>query len=198
MTEAQLVRLAAEGSIPPKDVAHWRAPPSGEVSPHSRSDEVVTFRIFYAQGLGHPAHPFLLGLLEGWKIELHHLNPTGMLHIAGFVTVCEAFLGIDPHVDLFREMFVGRPVTLRRDAGASRLETTIAPVGGFGLQRRPGKTSYPRYTPVDNNRGWHDEWFYIRNPPSERRRSQCLPGTPRRSGRVGLGGPPGGRRIVWR
>ena len=138
MTEAQLVRLAAEGSIPPKDVAHWRAPPSGEVSPHPRPDDMVTFRIFYARGLGHPAHPFLLGLLEEWKIGLHHLNPTGMLHIAGFVTVCEAFLGIDSHVDLFREMFVDHPVTLRRDAGASRSEASIAPVAGFGLQRKPG------------------------------------------------------------
>ena len=62
---------------------------------------MVTFRIFYARGLGHPAHPFLLGLLEEWKIGLHHLNPTRMLHIAGFVTVCEAFLGIDSHVDLY-------------------------------------------------------------------------------------------------
>ena len=104
-----------------------------EVSPHPRSDEVVTFCIFYARGLGHPAHPFLLGLLEGWKIGLHHLNPIGMLHIAGFVTVCEAFLGIDPHVDLFREMFVGRPVTLKREAEASRSEAAIALVGGFGL-----------------------------------------------------------------
>ena len=56
-----------------------------------------------------------------------------MLHIAGFVMVCEAFLGIDPHVDLFREMFVGRPVTLRREAGASRSEAAITPIGGFSL-----------------------------------------------------------------
>jgi len=123
-------------------------------------------------GLGHPAHPFLLGLLEEWKIGPHHLNPTGMLHIAGFVTVCEAFLGIDPHVDIFQEMFVGRPVTLRREARTSRSETTITPVGGFGLQQRPGKTSYPRYIPVDSNRGWHDEWFYIRNPS---RREEAFP-----------------------
>jgi hypothetical protein len=125
---------------------------------------VVSFHIFYTWGLEHPAHPFLLGLLEEWKIGLHHLNPTGMLHIAGFMTVCKAFLGIDPHVDLFREVFVGRLVTLRREAGSSRSEATIAPVDGFGLQRKPGKASYPRYTPVDNNRGWHDEWLYIWNP----------------------------------
>ena len=110
---------------------------------------------------GIPPIPFCWGLLEEWKIGLHHLNPTVMLHITGFVTGCEAFLGIDPHVNLFREVFVCRPVTLRREAGASRSEATIAPVGGFGLQRKPKKASYPRYTPMDNNRGWHDEWFYI-------------------------------------
>ena len=24
--------------------------------------------------------------------------------------------------------------------------------------------SYPTYLPYDSNRGWHGEWFYIRNP----------------------------------
>ena len=24
--------------------------------------------------------------------------------------------------------------------------------------------SYPGYLPYDSNRGWHGEWFYIRNP----------------------------------
>ena len=24
--------------------------------------------------------------------------------------------------------------------------------------------SYPTYSPYDSNRGWHGEWFYIRNP----------------------------------
>ena len=40
-----------------------------------------------------------------------------------------------------------------------------APVGGFTLQRKPSAGgSYPAYTPCSSNRGWHGEWFYIRNP----------------------------------
>jgi hypothetical protein len=40
-----------------------------------------------------------------------------------------------------------------------------APVGGFGLQKRSRSLGdYPAYTPADLNRGWHEEWFYIRNP----------------------------------
>jgi hypothetical protein len=33
-------------------------------------------------------------------LELHHLTPSGILHIAAFVTLCEAFMGIEPHFDL--------------------------------------------------------------------------------------------------
>ena len=38
-------------------------------------------------------------------------------------------------------------------------------MGGFTLQKklRPSG-SYPAYSPYDSNRGWHGEWFYIRNP----------------------------------
>ena len=65
MTEAQLEKLAAEGLIPPRGVVHWRALPPEEVSLHPRPDEVASIRIFYVLGLGHPAHPFLLGLAGG-------------------------------------------------------------------------------------------------------------------------------------
>ena len=37
-----------------------------------------------------------------------HLNPTGVLHIDGFVTVREAFLGMEPHTDFFQWLFSGR------------------------------------------------------------------------------------------
>ena len=43
-------------------------------------------------GLGYPVHWFLRGLLNECGLELQHLNPTGVLHITGFVIVCEAFL----------------------------------------------------------------------------------------------------------
>ena len=41
----------------------------------------------------------------------------------------------------------------------------IVSMGGFALQKKPSASgSYPMYTPYDSNRGWHREWFYIRNP----------------------------------
>ena len=74
-----------------------------------------------------------------------------MLHIAGFVTVCEAFLGMEPHADFFRQMFSRRALS----EGKPHM---IAPVGGFTLQNKPSVSgSYPVYTPYDSNRGWHGE-----------------------------------------
>ena len=62
-------------------------------------------------GLGYPVHWFLRGLLNKWNLELQHLNPNGVLHNTGFVMVCEVFLGMEPHVDLFRQIFIGRALT---------------------------------------------------------------------------------------
>ena len=69
---------------------------------------MVSFLIFHERGLGYPAHWFLRGLLNEWGLELQHLNLMGVLHIAGFVTIYEAFLGMEPRVDLFRLFFSGR------------------------------------------------------------------------------------------
>jgi len=73
-----------------------------------QADEVVSFLAFHEHGLGYPMHWFLRGLLNEWGLELQHLNPTGVLHVAGFITVCEAFLKMEPHMDLFRRIFTRR------------------------------------------------------------------------------------------
>jgi hypothetical protein len=61
----------------------------------------ASFVVFYEQGFGTPPLQFL---------ELHHLTPSGVLHIVAFVTLCEANLGIDPEIDLCKYFFhVWRP-----------------------------------------------------------------------------------------
>jgi hypothetical protein len=34
-------------------------------------------------------------LLLHYGLELHNLTPSGIMHIAAFVTLCEAYMGID-------------------------------------------------------------------------------------------------------
>jgi hypothetical protein len=97
--------------------------------PQPEADEIVSFLVFHERGLGYPAQPFLLGLLNEWEVELQHLNPNGLVHIAGFIMLCDGFLGIDLHANLFLTFLYGQALSTKGD-----LE--LALVGGFGLQKR--------------------------------------------------------------
>ena len=66
---------------------------------------VVSFMHFHEHGFATPAHIFLRGLLHYYKIELQHLNPHGIQHMAVFVALCEGFLGISPYFNLWRYFF---------------------------------------------------------------------------------------------
>ena len=70
-----------------------------------KTSEIVLFKAFVERGLAIPACDFLWGLLFFWGIQLNHLTPDSILHIAIFVQLCEAFLGIHPHFDLFKSLF---------------------------------------------------------------------------------------------
>jgi hypothetical protein len=68
----------------------------------------VIFLAFLLRGLSLPPHPFLRGLLFAYGVQLHDLNPNTILHIACFITLCECFLGIEPHWALWRRIFMIR------------------------------------------------------------------------------------------
>jgi hypothetical protein len=38
-------------------------------------------------------------------MQLHQLMPNSMLHVACFITLCGAFLGVDPHWGLWKHIF---------------------------------------------------------------------------------------------
>ena len=43
--------------------------------------------------------------LRHFRLWLHDLMPHGMAHLIVFVTLCECYLGIEPHFDLWRRIF---------------------------------------------------------------------------------------------
>jgi hypothetical protein len=68
-----------------------------EIIPRPPAGFWVIFLAFLLRGLSFPLHPFLRGLLFAYGIQLHDPNPNTILHIACFITLCECFLGIEPH-----------------------------------------------------------------------------------------------------
>ncbi|KAK1684679.1 hypothetical protein QYE76_045527 [Lolium multiflorum] len=65
----------------------------------------IMFPAFLFRGLSLPAHEFLRSLLFFYGIQLWQLTPNSILHLSIFITVCEAFLGIEPHWGLWRKIF---------------------------------------------------------------------------------------------
>jgi hypothetical protein len=66
---------------------------------------MVSFTAFYDQGFDVPSHQFLCSLLRYYGLELQYHTPSRVLHITAFVTLCEAYLGIDPDLDLRKYFF---------------------------------------------------------------------------------------------
>ena len=56
----------------------------------------MSFTHFHEWGFAIPAHKFLRGLLDYYKVELQHLTPNGIQHIAVFVALCEGSWGLVP------------------------------------------------------------------------------------------------------
>ena len=79
--------------------------PSDEDSSSPPDSYVVSFAHFHERELATPAYKFLQGLLHFYKIELQHFNPNKIQYMTTFVVLCEGFLGISPHFDLWRYFF---------------------------------------------------------------------------------------------
>jgi hypothetical protein len=70
-------------------------------SPAPARGYIVACAAFYEWAFVAPPHRFLRSLLRSYDLELHHLTPSRILHMAAFVTLCEAFIGIELHFSLW-------------------------------------------------------------------------------------------------
>ena len=98
-----------------------------------------------------PIHPFLRGLLEYYGLQLHNFTLASILHIAGYVTLCELFLSCEAYFELWRKLFCLVP---------RNHEGSIFEVGGTEIWRI-AETGYLSGTPKKASEEWPSEWFYI-------------------------------------
>jgi hypothetical protein len=123
------------------------------------------FTAFLFRGLSLPAHEFLRSLLFFYGIQLWQLTPNSILHLSIFITVCEAFLGIDPHWGLWRKIFY---VKRHNDSNGPPV------VGGVGFVVRK-EVDYFDYPMKESVQGWRNKWFYLRDPLVPGRRLNLPP-----------------------
>jgi hypothetical protein len=99
ITLGHLQKIMKHGFMSVAELESYRVP-EDPAFPAPAEGYVVSFTSFYKRGFSVPPHQFLNSLMWYNGLELHHLTPSRVLYIAAFVTLCEAYLGIDPDLDL--------------------------------------------------------------------------------------------------
>jgi hypothetical protein len=127
--------------------------PRDEAIPSPPAGFQVMFLAFLFRGLSLPAHEFLRGLLFVYGVQLHQLMPNSLLHIACFITLFEAFLGIDPHWILWKYLFRLRP---------SGSLSKIPELGGAIISVR-SELQYLDFKMAQSVQHWRQKWFYIKD-----------------------------------
>jgi hypothetical protein len=88
-----------------------------------------------------------------YGVQLHQLTPNSLLHIACFITLCESFLGIEPHFILWRSLFRLRPsVSLSKKPE----------LGGVVISVR-AESQYLEFSMAASVQAWRTKWFYIKD-----------------------------------
>jgi hypothetical protein len=129
---------------------------STEVIPAPPPGFRVMFLAFLLHGFSLPAHEFLRGHLFVYGVQLHQLTPNSLQHIACFITLCEAFLGVEPHWILWKYLFCFRP---------SGSKDEIPELGGTIVFVR-SESHYLAFKMAELVQGWRQKWFYIKDQKS--------------------------------
>ena len=130
-----------------------------EEFPSEDTDQTVVFKSFYEKGFALPTGVFFRGLIHFYGLEVTHLKPNSIAQIAIFIHLCEGYLWIAPHFNLWQALYhlKGHPSNAFRNV-----------VGGAAFSLRLGSV-YPNFELRDTNKGWAREWFVVANPVP------CLP-----------------------
>jgi hypothetical protein len=163
VTASDLEELVGEGLLRPhtdKQRPEW-IPPVGGAAPSPPPGYVMSFVSFHERGFGVPTGRFMRAILFHYGVELHNLTPNSISQAAIFVAVCEGYLGIAPHWDLWTHLFLAEPFAL--PTGERRIRAAVR-AGGCTLLLRQSRAS--QYIPAilaSSNKGWQRRWFYLRN-----------------------------------
>jgi hypothetical protein len=98
------IELLRQGRVLPSTDLVGCHPASGERVPAPQPGETVVFYDHFPRGFALPASNFLRQFMDHFHLQLHHIGANAMMTLAAFATLCEAYLGIWPNVELFRRL----------------------------------------------------------------------------------------------
>ena len=167
MMERWLLELEKEGLLRPRVSSSWPewiAPAADHRELRPPKGYVVSFAKFHRHGLGSPPSRFMRALCHHYGVELQHFSSNAITVVAIFAAVCEGYLGMMPHWDLWLHLYRGE--LFNAPGGATGVRKPVR-ADCLNLVLKTGKAEEPReYISVgltSNNAGWDSQWFYLQN-----------------------------------
>jgi hypothetical protein len=147
VSREQLLRLVEAGQLPLLTTAvEWRVP-GNESVPHPPKGYVVSFVAFHECGFSVPTGQFIRGVLFEYGLQFQHLNLNSIQQMAAFEAMCEGYLEISAHWNLFQYFF---KFTCWKDGSRA------AAIGCANLHMKQGcGDDYIPVTLTSSNNGWH-------------------------------------------
>ena len=155
VTDDTLDDFVKTGYLPKKEVMSYRAPDPSEERPQPRDGEVVIFADHMSRGFAPPGSKFFRDVLNFFDLRPRDIGPNSVSNICIFQVFCEVYLGEEPSLLLFRELFY-----LNRQnecANGPSLE-----LGGISIQRRRD-CLFPYAEPPSHPKDWNQTWFYCQD-----------------------------------
>jgi hypothetical protein len=159
LDEDILSSMVQEGLIVAREISKWRVEPNAALPAPSKK-EIVMLKSHIDRGFSLPPSYLRKSMLCHYRLCLCHIAPNSLTIIAGFVALCEGFLGVYPHGDLFHLYF---NIRHNRDSNGD-----LRNCGSISFVPCSGK-SYPYVKPHDSAKGWRESFFYqAEQAPPER------------------------------
>ncbi|KAM3295642.1 hypothetical protein ACQJBY_038123 [Aegilops geniculata] len=158
VTDETLADFMKSGYLPKKDVMSYRALDPSKERPQPRDGEVVIFADHMSRGFAPPGSKFFRDVLNFFDLRPQDIGPNSVSNICNFQVFCEVYLGEEPSLLLFRELFY-----LNRQnecANGPSLE-----LGGISIQRRRD-CLFPYAEPPSHPKDWNQTWFYCQDTSS--------------------------------
>ncbi|KAE8815671.1 hypothetical protein D1007_06857 [Hordeum vulgare] len=152
------------GCYPPASQVSVRLPGS-EASATPIAGEVVVFAEHFYRVFGLPASSFFAEWLQFFGLQPHHLAPNAILQLAAFVLLCEGFVGIEPRVDLWRNLFFFKQQSIAMEKSEVAKLKGLRPMTpcGAALVHHCPKSGFPQMPLQDSIKHWQKGFFYVRS-----------------------------------
>ncbi|SPT17249.1 unnamed protein product [Triticum aestivum] len=155
VTDKTLADFVKSGYLPKKDVMSYRALDPSEERPQPRDGEVVIFVDHMSRGFALPGSKFFRDVLNFFNLRPQDIGPNSVSNICNFQVFCEVYLGEEPSLLLFRELFYLNHQN--ECANGPSLE-----LGGISIQRRRD-CLFPYAEPPSHPKDWNLTWFYCQD-----------------------------------